>query len=633
MTNQQILLKYWGYPSFRPLQEEIIQSVLDGRDTLALLPTGGGKSITFQVPAMAMEGLCLVISPLIALMKDQVDHLKKRNIPAAAIYSGMHPHEIDIILNNARLGEYKLLYISPERLATEKMKDAVRRIKINLLAVDEAHCISQWGYDFRPPYLKIAEIRPFLPGVPVLALTATATSEVIGDIQEKLLFSQQNVFKKSFERKNLTYYVFREEDKNRRIEKIIRTIKGCGIIYVRNRKQTKTIAESLTKKGFSAVYYHAGLDPNERTKRQNDWIGEKKSIMVATNAFGMGIDKPNVRFVIHIDLPESLEAYYQEAGRAGRDDKRSFAVLLYENSDILDARHNLTVNYPTMDQIKATYHALGNYYGMPVQTGLDQSIEFDLVKFSEHYKFSAQVVFNSLKFLEKEGYIVMSEAIHQPSLIWFSTDKESLYRYQVENESMDAFIKVLLRSYSGLFSGFVPISENEISRRSGLSPREVVELLVRLQKTGIIDYTRQTDLPKITFASPLVDSRHLTLSPENYQYRLKDAERRLESVISYAESSHKCRSQSLLAYFGEFDSKRCGKCDVCIERNKIELNDLEFETILSQVKPFLKTSPLSLARILEIPRDMPEDKIIRVVQWLADSGKIILDDEGRYFWK
>jgi ATP-dependent DNA helicase RecQ len=615
------------------MQEEIIQSVLDGRDTLALLPTGGGKSITFQVPAMAGEGICLVISPLIALMKDQVDNLKKRGIHAAAIYSGMHPDEIDIVLNNCRLGENKLLYVSPERLVTEKMRDAIRRMKINLIAVDEAHCVSQWGYDFRPPYLKISEIREFLPGVPVLALTATATAVVVNDIQEKLNFRQPNVLSKSFERKNLTYYVFKEEDKFRRLEKIIKTVKGCGIVYVRNRKHTKEIADFLAKKRISATFYHAGLDPKERVKRQNEWMSGQKSVIVATNAFGMGIDKPDVRFVIHVDLPDSVEAYFQEAGRAGRDEKRSYAILLYETSDIINARHNLDITFPELPKIRSIYQALGNYLQIPLGAGRDVSFDFDISQFSDRYKFSSAIVYNALKLLEKEGYLVLSDGIHEPSAIHIKADKEALYRFQVENVAYDDFIKLILRSYSGIFSGFVKIHEDELARRANLPKAKVIELLKKLGKVGVLDYVQQTGKPQVIFSEGLVDARDLSISPENYKYRLQEAEQRLDAVINYAESTHKCRSQALLNYFGETDAKRCGKCDVCIERNKIELNDLEFETILEQIKPVLLTGSYTLRELVDIPKNIPADKIIRVIQWLTDNGKIVLNEEKKYRWK
>jgi ATP-dependent DNA helicase RecQ len=633
LTIHQILLKYWGYSSFRPLQEEIIQSVLDGKDTLALLPTGGGKSITFQVPAMAKEGLCLVITPLISLMQDQVANLKKKGIPAAAIHSGMFSSEIDTVLHNCRYGDNKLLYISPERLTTAKMRDALQKIKVNLIAVDESHCISQWGYDFRPPYLRIAEIREYLPSVPVLALTATATEEVIRDIQEKLHFRGANVLRKSFERTNLTYFVFREEDKLRRILRIIRRVKGCGIIYVRNRRQTKEIASFLTKQGIQATWYHAGLDPKERERNQVAWMKETKQVIVATNAFGMGIDKPNVRFVIHIDLPDSIEAYFQEAGRAGRDEKPSFAVLLFEQSDILEATRNLETGYPDLQKIKDIYQALGNYFRIPVGNGKDYSAEFDISSFSEQYNFPVTIVYNALKFLEKEGFLFLGEAVHSPSRIHIRADKESLYRFQVENAFFDPFIKTLLRSYSGIFSEYASIREEELAKRTGLTPDKVTEFLVSLTKLEVIDYIPRTDLPRITYLEDRIESKDLTISPEYYRDRLRDARKRTEAMIHYAESRHRCRSQLLLAYFGETGARRCGKCDVCIERNKIELSDLDFNSILKEIKPLLKTRPCSLEELVAAVTSVGEDKLLRAIRWLLDNDKIEVNKEKKYFWK
>ena len=633
MTINQILLKYWGYSSFRPLQEEIIQSVLDGKDTLALLPTGGGKSITFQVPAMANEGLCLVITPLISLMQDQVENLKKKGIKAAAIHSGMYPAEIETALNNCRYGDNKLLYVSPERLTTEKMRDALKRIKVNLIAVDESHCISQWGYDFRPPYLRIAEIREYLPAIPILALTATATPEVILDIQDKLHFRASNVFRKSFERKNITYFVFKEEDKRRRSLNIIKKVKGTGIIYVRNRRQTKEIAEYLTHQAIPSTWYHAGLDPKEREKSQQAWMKETKQVIVATNAFGMGIDKPNVRFVIHVDLPDSIEAYFQEAGRAGRDEKPAFAVLLYEQADILEARKNLETTYPELQKIKDIYQALGNYLKIPIGNGKDYFADFDLGDFSENYNFSPIIAYNALKFLEKEGFLLLSEAIHTPSRIFIKTNKESLYRFQVENAFFDPFIKTLLRSYSGIFSEFSPIREEDLAKRTNLTIDKVIEFLVKLSKLQVIDYVPRTDNPRIVFTENRIESKDLTLSPEYYKNRLRDAQQRTESMIHYAESTHKCRSQALLAYFGESDSRRCGKCDVCIQRNKIELTDLEFNSILKEIKPLLNTKPSSLEELVSMVSSVSEDKVIRAIQWLLDNDKIEMNKERQYFWR
>ena len=633
MTINQILLKYWGYSSFKPMQEDIIQSVLDGRDTLALLPTGGGKSITFQIPALFMEGLCLVITPLISLMQDQVESLKKRGIRAAAIHSGMYFAEVETVLNNCRFGDVKLLYVSPERLTIDRIRDALQRMKINLIAVDESHCISQWGYDFRPPYLKIAEIRDFLPKVPVLALTATATPEVISDIQSKLKFRVANVFRKSFDRKNITYFVFKEEDKRKRILTIIKKVKGSGIIYVRNRRQTREIAEHLIKQGISATWYHAGLNSKEREKSQQAWMKETKHVIVATNAFGMGIDKSNVRFVIHLDLPDSIEAYFQETGRAGRDDKPAFAVLLYETVDVLDARKNLEVAYPELQKIKDIYQSLCNYLQIPVGNGKDYMADFDLSDFSENYNFSTVIVYNALKFLEKEGFLILNEALHTPSRIYIKTNKESLYRFQVENAFFDPFIKTLLRSYSGIFSEFTPIREEDLAKRNNLSTDKVIEMLDKLAKLQVIDYLPRTENPRIVLTENRIESKDLTLSPEYYKDRLKAATQRTEAMIHYTESTHKCRSQALLFYFGEKETRRCGKCDVCIQRNKIELTDLDFNSILKLIKPLLKTKPSSLDELIMLVTDINEDKVIRAIQWLLDNEKIAMNHDRKYYWK
>ncbi|HHN47896.1 MAG TPA: ATP-dependent DNA helicase RecQ, partial [Bacteroidales bacterium] len=492
---KNILLKYWGYQEFRPRQEEIIQSVLDGNDTLALLPTGGGKSICFQVPALAKEGLCLVITPLIALMQDQVENLKRKNINAVAIYSGMHRNQIELALDNCMFGDVKFLYLSPERLETEKFRAVLTRLNINLIAVDEAHCISQWGYDFRPPYLRIAAIRVFLPNVPVLALTATATPRVVKDIQDKLGFAAENVFKQSFERKNLTYVVQLEENKLGRLLKICDRIKGTGIVYVRNRRRTREISDFLNSQKVSANFYHAGLDPATRNKRQTAWMTGQTRVMVSTNAFGMGIDKPNVRFVVHMDLPDSLEAYFQEAGRGGRDGNTSYAVVLYEKADIIDLRHNHELSYPAIDLIKKVYHALGNYFQLATGSGKDRSFDFELSEFCNQYRLNPVTTFSALKFLEKEGYLMLSEDVGSPSLVNIKTKKENLYRFQVENPMYDPFIKLLLRSYSGLFTTFARISEAEIARRMPMPINDVIKTLHTLNQAGLITYVPRKEKP------------------------------------------------------------------------------------------------------------------------------------------
>jgi ATP-dependent DNA helicase RecQ len=633
LTIQQILLKYWGYSSFRPLQEEIIQSVLAGRDTLALLPTGGGKSVTFQVPALAKEGLCVVISPLIALMKDQVDRLRSIGIPAAALHSGMHPNEMDLVISNAKYGSTKLLYISPERLATQRMRDALGKMKVSLIAVDEAHCISQWGYDFRPPDLRIAEAREFMPGIPVLALTATATPRVMRDIREKLKFRDGQVFQQTFERKNLTYVVIRDEDKMSRLLKIIRKVKGSGVVYARNRKQTKEVAEVLKKNGVSADFYHAGLDPKTRSSRQQRWTEGKSAVMVSTNAFGMGIDKPDVRFVVHLDLPDCIEAYFQEAGRAGRDGKQAWAILLLEKADILDARHQLELEYPEVAVIRSVYQALGNHYQVPTGSGRDESFDFDLFRFASSNGFQPVIAYNSMKFLEKEGYILLSDAVKNPSKVFIKAGKEALYRFQVEHEDHDLLIKTLLRSYTGIMSDFTEISEQAIASKVDRTADKVAVALSYIAAQGLLDYIPQHDKPQVTFATERLDVKDIAISPANYRDRKKEAAERLEAMIRYAESTNKCRSQQLLSYFGECNAKRCGKCDVCLERNKIELNEAEFDQVTSVIKPLLRSKARTIEELAEAASPIPDDKVILTVRWLIDTGKVIMEKDGTCRWK
>ena len=629
---QQILTKHWGFSSFRPLQEDIIRSVMEGNDTLALLPTGGGKSLCYQVPALAMDGMCLVISPLIALMKDQVDGLKSKGIAAAAVHSGMHPDEQERVLSNARFGAIKLLYISPERLATERIRELLRKTKINLLAIDEAHCVSQWGYDFRPPYLKIADIRPFMQGTPLLALTATATPKVVRDIQEKLQFRRENVIRVSFDRKNLTYLVIKEEDKPGRLLKILNKVKGSGIIYVRNRRETKLIAEFLKKNSISADYYHAGLLQKVRDQKQNAWISEKTRIMVSTNAFGMGIDKHNVRVVIHMDLPDCIEAYFQEAGRAGRDEKQAYAVLLYENADIIEARKNLSQTFPELSTIRSVYQALGNYFQIPVGSGRDEMFDMDLSAFASEYKFRPLIAYNAMKFLEKEGYLMLSDAMHRPSRIYVKADKETLYRFQVENEFYDLLLKTILRSYTGVMTEFVGFSEAELARRTGLTAENLVMHLKRLEKMKIIDYTPASDKPQLVYLDERLDGKDIRISPVYYQDRLKEASRRLEAMICYAESIKKCRSQILLEYFGEKSTKRCGRCDICLERNKLGLNEMEFDGIVKIIKPILKSGPADAEHLVNAAAEFHEDKVILVLRFLIDNGKVKKDAGGKYVW-
>ncbi len=633
MEIHNILVKYWGYSSFRPMQEEIIRSVLSGRDTLALLPTGGGKSICFQVPAMAMEGLCLVVSPLIALMKDQVENLRDRGIKAAAIHSGMHPREIEVVINNSVFGDLKFLYISPERLSSESFRVNLQKMNISLLAIDEAHCISQWGYDFRPPYLKIAEIRPHTGNAPILALTATATPEVIDDIQEKLLFREKNVLQKSFERKNLSYVVFKEEDKNGRLLNIINNVKGCGVVYVRNRRKCREVSEFLTKNDIKSTFYHAGLEQRIRENRQEDWMKDRKQVIVATNAFGMGIDKPGVRFVVHFDIADSLEAYFQEAGRAGRDGKRAYAVLLYEEADIRNAKQNLAISFPEPEVIRSVYNGLGNYFQVPLGSGKGRQFDFDLQDFSTKYRMNSVSVFSALRIIEKEGLILLGSELESPSRLMFNIDHNELYTFQVENPGYDGFIKMLLRSYGGIFSEFVKINEKEIARRANTTDDKIIALLQKLQQLKLLNYIPSTNTPQLLFVQDRIDSKSLSLSNENYGLRKQAALRRMQSVLDYIQSTNHCRSQLLLKYFGEKEADRCGICDVCLDRNKINVSELEFNKILEKIKPSLKEKPHALNELLFIAREFPEDKVINVVMWLVDNEKLDVKEGQLYAWR
>ena len=633
MEIKGILLKYWGHSSFRPMQEDIINSVLDKNDTLALLPTGGGKSVCFQVPAIKLDGLCLVVTPLIALMKDQVDNLKKKGVKAVAIYSGMSKMEIEVAINNCIYSNVKFLYLSPERLETDIIRMNVGRMNVSLFAVDEAHCISQWGYDFRPSYLKISEFRQLIPGVPIIALTATATPKVVTDIQEKLKFPEPNIFQVSFKRDNLIYVVLKEEDKLNRLLRIVQKLSGSGIIYLRNRRKTVEIASFLNKNNISANYYHAGLDSKSRDKKQKDWMDGKFRIMASTNAFGMGIDKPDVRFVIHLSLTESLEAYFQEAGRAGRDGKQSYGILLYEDADIDDTLYFHKNSFPELKFIKSVYQGLGNFFQLAIGTGKNTVFDFSISDFCTAYNFNAIQSYNSLKFLEKEGYILLNEAFYSPPKIYIKVGKEDLYKFQVENAKFDKFIKVLLRSYGGLFNEFSTIHLDEIAKRTNQSIKDVEKTLGILEKLGVLNFSRTKENPQLTFLTSRIDAKDLYISKENYEKRKQSSKERLDAVIDYATTNTKCRSQQLISYFGETESKRCGKCDVCIERNKIEVNELEFDTILAQIKPLLQKHSASPEEVVSLVKSGNEDKILQVIQWLLDNDKIIYDDEKKLVWR
>ncbi len=631
---RQILTKYWGFTSFRPLQEEIIKSVAEGKDTLGLMPTGGGKSITFQVPALAKEGICLVITPLIALMKEQVGRLNGQGIKSLAIHSGMSAEEIDVVLENSIYGDYKFLYISPERISTRIFQARVQKMNLNLVAVDEAHCISQWGYDFRPSYLRIATLRELISDkIPFLALSASATPQVIEDIQKKLEFREKNVLRTSFDRKNISYLVRRVEDKGTYLVKTLHKIKGNGIVYVRSRKRCKEIAELLVANGISADFYHAGLPVELRDKKQIAWSAGDKRVIVATNAFGMGIDKADVRFVVHWEMPDCIEEYFQESGRAGRDNKPAFAVLLYSQSDKSRLEDSLRRRFPPIEKIKDVYEALCNHLQVPQGTGKDNVFDFSMSDFVSRFRLPVIETFNSLSFLQREGYIEFTEEINNPSRVHFIIGRDDLYKFQVANESFDGFIKLLLRSYTGMFSEFVIINEDALAKKSALSRDTVYRFLVKLSALNIIRYIPGKKTSLVIFTEERLDRKSLMISPENY-LQVKDKYIiRLNKMIDYADINTKCRSVILLDYFGE-ESDRCGVCDVCRERNELDLSKYEFDLILEEIKDLLGEQKYDARELTgKVSLNYPEDKVIKVLRWLIDHNKIVTDEKNLMSWR
>jgi ATP-dependent DNA helicase RecQ len=595
------------------MQEEIILSVLEGKDTLALMPTGGGKSLTFQVPSMAMEGICIVITPLIALMKDQVDQLTARGIKAAAIHSGMTRNEILVTLDNCVFGGYKFLYVSPERLRTELFRTRVRDMQVNLIAVDEAHCISQWGYDFRPSYLEIHALREVLEGVPVLALTATATPDVCEDIQVQLGFGEKNLMSMSFDRPNLAYVVRRTENKTRELARIISRLEGSGIVYARNRKKCRELSQMLAEEGIASGYYHAGLKQDERDMRQQEWTGNLFRVMVATNAFGMGIDKPDVRFVIHVDLPDTPEAYFQEAGRAGRDGQRSWAILLFSPADRKLAEQRIEVNFPGIPRIRQVYIALCNFLQVPVGSGRGHTYDFEMGEFLRRYRLNALIAHSSLNILAREGYIALTEAINNPSRIMFLAGRDELYHFQVSNAEFDDFIKLLLRSYSGLFTSYTRIDEGFLARSTGLPPDRVSGFLKALADRRIISYIPRKDTPVITFIEERLDEKNLLISPE---------------MVRYADSTDICRNRFLLSYFGQLKSPDCGRCDICLSHRSEEPGKREFLSIRAQILEALAEGAKDLQDLLgRDPADGEEEtgKLVRVVEQMLEEGELVRD--------
>ena len=615
-----ILKQYWGYDAFRALQADIIQSIASGKDTLGLMPTGGGKSLTFQVPAMAMEGVCIVVTPLIALMKDQVENLKKRDIRAAAIYSGMTNNEIMLVLDNCVFEAYKFLYVSPERLATALFLEKMSQTRVCMIAVDESHCISQWGYDFRPSYLRIADIRELLPEVPVLALTATATPEVVDDIQEKLHFRQKNLFQKSFSRSNLAYVVRTTENKDEYLLKILNTVPGTSVVYVRNRKKTKDVADFLVQNGIAAEHFHAGLKNETKDERQRRWKNDDTRVIVSTNAFGMGIDKAEVRTVVHLDLPDSLEAYFQEAGRAGRDEKKAFAVLLYNNGDAVKMRKRVSDSFPGKEMVVKIYDSLCNYYQIGVGSGLERVFAFDIADFCIRYKLPILIAHNSLKLLQQAGYVELTDEQESSSRLLFTVDRDNLYKLR-QTPDQDKLIHILLRSYTGLFTDPAYISEELMAKRLEWSRDRVYNELVALSKERIVDYIPRKKTPFITFTIERQATERIVLSKEAYDDRRERYIARAKSVLDYAKEENVCRSQVLLSYFGEKNTKPCGQCDICLKNKENELSPELFEKIKRLVLEVLQNEPLPANSLL---RKLPfkEPQSIQVIRFMIDNGAI-----------
>lgn len=623
---RKILKQYWGYDNFRGIQEDIIRSIGEGRDTLGLMPTGGGKSITFQVPALAQEGLCLVITPLIALMKDQVRNLRERGIKATAIYSGMTREEIVIALENCIFGNYKFLYVSPERLDTEIFQIKLRSMHVSLITVDESHCISQWGYDFRPAYLKIADIRQLLPGVPVIALTATATPEVVSDIQQRLQFRQENVFRMSFERKNLAYVVRHTEDKESELLHILQHVDGSGIVYTRNRKKTKEISLFLNRNHITATFYHAGLNDETKDSRQKAWLKGEFRVMVATNAFGMGIDKPDVRVVIHADVPDSPEAYFQEAGRAGRDGMKAYAVLLFCARDKITLKQRVSDTFPEKSYIRKIYEDINFYYQMAMGDGRGCTFAFNIDEFCRNFKHFPVQTDSALKILTRAGYLEYTDEQDNASRIMFTITKEELYRIREQSEDTEKLIRILLRSYTGLFTDYAYISEDNLSTRSGLSKQQIYETLLSLSRQHILHYIPAKKTPYIIYTRERQETERIYLSKEVYEDRKESYVQRINAMIEYAESENRCRSRMLLRYFGEKNEHNCGQCDVCLQQHQSGLKSGEFEAISQQLQALLKENPLLLQEIKD-KMQVPENQLMKVVSYLV-SEEIIRQENG-----
>lgn len=624
---RKILKDYWGYDNFRGIQEDIIRSIGSGRDTLGLMPTGGGKSITFQVPAMAKDGLCIVITPLIALMKDQVRNLRDRGIKAIAIYSGMTREEIIIALENCIFGNYKFLYISPERLDTEIFRIKLRSMKVSLITVDESHCISQWGYDFRPAYLKISEIRDLLPGVPVLALTATATPEVVKDIQQRLAFKEENVFRMSFERKNLAYIVRRTESKQEELLHILKHVDGSAIVYAHNRKRTKEYAQLLNENGITATFYHAGLNNETKDQRQKSWVKGETRVMVATNAFGMGIDKPDVRLVVHVDIPDSPEAYFQEAGRGGRDGKKAYAVLLYARSDKATLKKRITDTFPEKDYIRTVYEHLNYYYQMAMGDGLGCTREFNIDEFCRNFKHFPIQVDSALKILTRAGYLEYTDEQDNNSRLMFTLTKEELYRIHETSPETEKLINIILRSYTGVFTEYAYINEETLSLRTGMTRQQVYDTLISLTRRRILHYIPGKKTPYIIYTRERQEADRLIFTKEVYEDRKKSFIRRIEAMTEYAETEDKCRSRMLLLYFGEKNEHNCGQCDVCLSSHSSGIKQGVFDEISRAIEETLKEKDMTTSALMEKLESYDKENVTKVLSYLL-AEEIIHQKNG-----
>ncbi len=622
------LKQFWGYNSFRSIQEQIITEVYNSRDTLALMPTGGGKSITYQVPTMMRDGLCIVVTPLIALMKDQVDHLRQRGINAVAIHSGLTNRQIDIALDNCVYGDVKFLYVAPERLVTDTFRYRVQKMNCSLLAIDEAHCISQWGYDFRPSYLRIAELRERLPDVPVLALTASATPQVAEDIMEKLHFAKPNLIRSSFARANLSYAVRHDDDKNGQLLRIIQRVEGCGIVYARTREGCEQLSDFLGNAGITATYYHGGLPNAERAIRQEEWMSGRKRIIVATNAFGMGIDKADVRFVVHYSMPDSLEAYYQEAGRAGRDGRRAYAVLLVATGDESRVRKRFALQYPPLDEVRDIYEKICSYFQVGIGDGAQASFIFNIYDFCSKFHLFQGKVTAVLHLLQQNGYMTLTEELKNPARILFCISRDDLYKLRVVHNDLDYFLRTLLRMYDGVFTDFRAIDELAICSATGYRMEKVHDLFKRLWQMHVIRYIPSNQSPLIFFDCERLPTKDLYIAPETYRYRLAQTEERFAQMVAYESNRTECRSVMLERYFGVTDAVACGVCDCCIERRKQQRQGTPTSDLPTQILNLLQSEPRSIKELVASLRE-DDKRVLRCVEQLQEDGKISVDKRGK----